>query len=58
MSNTAPATSPRVTLSDVASEAGVSLATISKVLNGRPDVSAATRARIEELSKRAPYVLG
>lgn len=42
-------TDARVTLSDVAAEAGVSLATISKVLNGRPDVSAATRARVEEL---------
>ena len=55
MSNTAPTTGPRVTLSDVASEAGVSLATISKVLNGRPDVSAATRARIEELLAHHGY---
>ncbi|WP_169077013.1 LacI family DNA-binding transcriptional regulator [Microcella alkalica] len=48
-------TDSRVTLSDVAAEAGVSLATISKVLNGRPDVSAATRARVEELLARHGY---
>lgn len=48
-------TEARVTLSDVAVEAGVSLATISKVLNGRPDVSAATRARVEELLARHGY---
>ncbi len=39
----------RVTLADIASEAGVSLATVSKVLNGREDVSAVTRARVEKL---------
>ncbi|MDE0545236.1 LacI family DNA-binding transcriptional regulator [Microbacterium sp. C7(2022)] len=38
----------RVTLADIAAEAGVSLATVSKVLNGRPDVSSSTRARLEE----------
>ncbi|MEV6958129.1 LacI family DNA-binding transcriptional regulator [Streptomyces sp. NPDC051207] len=37
----------RVTLAAVAKEAGVSLATVSKVLNGRSDVSDATRARVE-----------
>lgn len=41
--------SDRVTLAAIAEEAGVSLATISKVLNGRPDVAASTRARVEEL---------
>jgi len=35
------------TLSDVAEAAGVSLATASKALNGRGDVAAATRARVE-----------
>lgn len=42
-------TPSRVTLAEVASEAGVSLATISKVLNGRPDVAPGTRERIEQL---------
>ncbi|MCL2419937.1 MAG: LacI family DNA-binding transcriptional regulator [Conexibacteraceae bacterium] len=39
----------RITLADIAAEAGVSLATVSKVLNGRSDVSATTRARVERL---------
>jgi LacI family xylobiose transport system transcriptional regulator len=57
----------RVTLADIADETGISLATISKVLNGRADVAAGTRARVErELARhgyqrrttqqRAPYV--
>lgn len=39
----------RVTLRDIADQAEVSLATVSKVLNGRTDVSAATRGRVEDL---------
>lgn len=39
--------SERVTLAQIAAEAGVSLATISKVLNGRDDVAAATRTKVE-----------
>ncbi|WP_298228169.1 LacI family DNA-binding transcriptional regulator [Gryllotalpicola sp.] len=45
----------RVTLADVAQLAGVSLATISKVLNGRADVSPPTRARIEKLLEEHGY---
>ena len=45
----------RVTLASVAAEAGVSLAAISKVLNGRPDVSAATRERVEGLLAERGY---
>lgn len=37
----------RVTLATIASETGVSITTISKVLNGRGDVAPSTRARIE-----------
>lgn len=39
----------RPTLEAIARSASVSLSTVSKVLNGRPGVSAATRARVEEL---------
>ena len=39
----------RVTLAALAEEAQVSLATASKVLNGRSDVAPATRARVEAL---------
>jgi LacI family transcriptional regulator, xylobiose transport system transcriptional regulator len=53
MTNTRPADSVR--LAEVAEEAGVSLSTISKVLNGRSDVSRRTRVRVEELLERSGY---
>jgi LacI family xylobiose transport system transcriptional regulator len=46
----------RVTLSEVAELAGVSLSTISKVLNGRSDVSSTTRARVEALLAEHGYL--
>ncbi|WP_078863666.1 MULTISPECIES: LacI family DNA-binding transcriptional regulator [unclassified Streptomyces] len=45
----------RVTLAQVASQAGVSLSTVSKVLNGRTDVSAPTRVKVEELLDEHGY---
>lgn len=45
----------RVTLAELATEAGVSLSTISKVLNGRPDVAAGTRAQVEQLLAERGY---
>ena len=36
----------RATIRDIASEAGVSIATVSRVINGRPDVSAGTREAV------------
>ncbi|MCI2957520.1 LacI family DNA-binding transcriptional regulator [Agromyces atrinae] len=46
---------PRITLAELAAEAEVSLSTVSKVLNGRTDVSTRTRERIEELLTRHGY---
>jgi LacI family xylobiose transport system transcriptional regulator len=45
----------RTTLSEVAAEAGVSLSTISKVLNARTDVAAGTRDRVERILERNGY---
>src|SRR5437870_13218463 len=39
----------RVTLADIAAAAGVSVPTVSKVLNGHADVAPKTRTRIEAL---------
>ena len=47
--------SPRTTLAEVASSAGVSVATVSKVVNGRRDVSQTTRARVQELLDQNGY---
>jgi DNA-binding LacI/PurR family transcriptional regulator len=44
-----------VTIAYIAESAGVSVPTVSKVLNGRPGVSDDTRARIEELIARYGY---
>jgi DNA-binding LacI/PurR family transcriptional regulator len=38
---------PRVTIREIARTCGVSVQTVSRVLNGRPDVAPATRARVE-----------
>lgn len=48
-------TQRRTTLATVAASAGVSVATVSKVLNGRSDVAPATRARVQELLRTHDY---
>ncbi|RZS86855.1 LacI family transcriptional regulator [Motilibacter rhizosphaerae] len=45
----------RATLAKVAQSAGVSVATVSKVVNGRSDVSPSTRARVQDLLKEHDY---
>ena len=50
-----PAKGGRATLATVAASAGVSVATVSRVLNGHSDVGAATRARVESLLRQHQY---
>ncbi|ATY94433.1 LacI family DNA-binding transcriptional regulator [Streptomyces cavourensis] len=45
----------RITLAQVAEQAGVSISTVSKVLNGRQDVAAPTRVRVERLLDAHAY---
>ncbi|TCR13491.1 LacI family DNA-binding transcriptional regulator [Streptomyces sp. BK205] len=45
----------RVTITEIARQAGVSVPTVSRVVNGRSDVSPRTRARVEELLQRYGY---
>ncbi len=45
----------KVTIYDVASEAGVAISTVSRVLNGSPDVSRSTRARVERAIRDLRY---
>jgi LacI family transcriptional regulator len=51
----APARQARTTLATVAASAGVSVATVSKVLNGRSDVAATTRALVQEVLQKHDY---
>jgi len=51
----APAKQKRATLATVADSAGVSVATVSKVLNGRSDVAPATRALVQEMLQQHDY---
>lgn len=44
-----------ITIKDIAERAGVSYATVSRALNGRPDVNEETRSRIFELAKELGY---
>ncbi|MEV0384682.1 substrate-binding domain-containing protein [Nonomuraea sp. NPDC050643] len=47
--------SSALTIAQLAELAGVSTATVSKVVNGRSEVSSATRAAVEELIRRHGY---
>jgi LacI family transcriptional regulator len=50
-----PTKEGRPTLATVAAAAGVSVATVSKVLNGRSDVAPATRGLVQELLEQFDY---
>ena len=43
-------------LKDLAKECGVSVATVSKALNGQPDIAPATRERIRAAARRVGYL--
>ncbi len=45
----------RVTIDDVADLAGVSYQTVSRVINDRPDVSDATRERVQKVIDEIGY---
>lgn len=45
----------RVTIRDVAAQAGVSINTVSRVLNGRPDVKPSTRDRVQQVIAELGY---
>jgi LacI family transcriptional regulator len=53
--NSAAGSQRRTTLAAIAAEAGVSLPTVSKVVNGRRDVAPATRALVERLLDEHHY---
>lgn len=44
-----------ITIYDVAREAGVSMATVSRVVNGNPNVKPATRKKVSEVIERLNY---
>ena len=50
------ATQSSVTIRDVAKKAGVSVATVSRVLNNSPSVTDETRSRIRAIAERLHYV--
>lgn len=45
----------RITIKEIAQQAGVSKQTVSRVLNNRPDVSPKTRKRIQTIIERSSY---
>ena len=44
-----------ITIKDVAKEAGVSIATVSKVIHEKPSISDATRAHVLQVMEQLDY---
>ncbi|MER5889462.1 LacI family DNA-binding transcriptional regulator [Streptomyces sp. NPDC001941] len=55
-SSSSPRSAPRVTIADIAQRAGVSKPTVSRALNGHPDVGGETRQRIQRIADDLGYV--
>ncbi|WP_327181909.1 LacI family DNA-binding transcriptional regulator [Streptomyces sp. NBC_01334] len=53
--DTVPVSRGRITITEIARQAGVSVPTVSRVVNGRSDVSPGTRARVEDLLRLHGY---
>src|SRR3954469_2312448 len=53
--STAPAIRPRVTIREIADLAGVSVATVSRVMNGRDDVAPETRELVQKVVRAHGY---
>lgn len=45
-----------ITINDIASEAGVSVSTVSRVINNRPDVSEVARNKVLEVAHKLNYI--
>ena len=48
--------SKRSTIAEIAAKAGVSVPTVSRVLNNRPDVAPETRGRVERVIKESGFI--
>ncbi len=48
--------SKRSTIAEIASKAGVSIPTVSRVLNNRPDVAPETRRKVEQVIKESGFI--
>ena len=49
---------PRATMKDVAALAGVSLKTVSRVINGEPNVNADLISRVQAAARELNYQIG
>ena len=47
---------PQITIKDIARLSGVSVSTVSRVLNNRPDVSDENRRRVREIIESSNYI--